>query len=240
MKNLFTLLLLMVFGSMAYAQDTNPTPPAPVAASDLTTKTNNINYSWGIVLGTNGPGIQLAIQFGKKSNMALRTNFTYLPITYNGYSLTQGTYTFKTETKATIGGASLIFDYHPFKNGFKLSFGGSYLINKYNAKGYLGDTLFPADIYITPEQFGNLSTEITIQKIVPYVGIGFGRAVPKKRVNFGLEIGAYYVGTPNISLKTTGMLEPSQSNEAQFKKDAEKYGSILPQLTMHLNFKIGK
>jgi hypothetical protein len=40
----------------------------------------------------------------------------------------------------------------------------------------------------------------------PYFGIGFGRAVPKKRVGFMFELGAQLHGTPEI-YTNTGKLE---------------------------------
>lgn len=46
---------------------------------------------------------------------------------------------------------------------------------------------------------GHLDTKLTVRKLKPYVGIGFGSSVPtRKRVGCQLELGAYYHGKPSI------------------------------------------
>ena len=40
---------------------------------------------------------------------------------------------------------------------------------------------------------------VKINSVKPYLGLGFGRAVPKSRVGVSFEIGAFYQGTPKIT-----------------------------------------
>lgn len=67
------------------------------------------------------------------------------------------------------------------------------------------------DIYISPETMGELKLILTPKsKVTPYLGIGFGNTLSiYKRLSFSLEIGAYYLGTPELKLEATGGFKPS-------------------------------
>ncbi len=52
---------------------------------------------------------------------------------------------------------------------------------------------------LDPNSGGRLDTKLTIQKVKPYLGVGFGSSVPtRKRLGCQLEIGAYYQGKPTL------------------------------------------
>jgi len=246
MKNLTILFSALFMCTSAFAQEALPVDSSAQTKTATTEDTKssksylNSAVGVGLLAGTNGPGMQVAYRFGKKARLAARANFTYLPIVIEGYEYYLLGYDFIAGLDAKLSGTSLILDYHPFGNAFKLSGGLCYLQTNLKISAQNGDTLRPGDIYVTPEDFGKLNAEITTNKIVPFMAIGFGRAVPRKRANFGFEIGAYYVGSPNINLKAEGMLEPSGTeNEAVIRQNVEAY-QWLPQITFHLNFKISK
>lgn len=65
--------------------------------------------------------------------------------------------------------------------------------NPDNMIGYeLGDYL------LTPDENGNVSAEIKTASFKPYIGLGFGRAVPKKRIGFMFEAGVQFWGSPKL------------------------------------------
>jgi len=51
---------------------------------------------------------------------------------------------------------------------------------------------------VKPSGTGELELNIVTKKVKPYVGIGFGRPIPTKRVGFQFELGAWMHGTPTI------------------------------------------
>lgn len=52
---------------------------------------------------------------------------------------------------------------------------------------------------LKPNSNGHLNTKLKIQKVKPYIGVGFGSSVPTKhRCGFQMEIGAYYQGKPSF------------------------------------------
>ena len=56
----------------------------------------------------------------------------------------------------------------------------------------IGDYVLPVD------KNGNVSGGLKVKAVRPYVGIGFGRIVPKKRLGFSGELGVQVHGTPEV------------------------------------------
>ena len=54
------------------------------------------------------------------------------------------------------------------------------------------------DYLLTPDASGNAKATLKTKSFRPYVGIGFGRAVPHKRIGFKFDLGAMFWGTPNV------------------------------------------
>jgi hypothetical protein len=56
----------------------------------------------------------------------------------------------------------------------------------------IGDYTIPVD------KNGNVSGGLKVASFRPYVGIGFGRAVPRKRIGFMYELGVQFHKTPEV------------------------------------------
>lgn len=54
------------------------------------------------------------------------------------------------------------------------------------------------DYLLTPDAEGNAKASLKVKSFKPYVGIGIGRAVPKRRLNFKCDLGAMFWGSPDI------------------------------------------
>ena len=120
-----------------------------------------------------------------------------------------------------------LLDIHPFKgSGFHLTVGAYFansnkkLITAYNKEdGVLKNVAdFNArrgDFSLVPEEYGqvaarmgnyslmpddqgNANAYIKVNNIRPYVGLGFGRAVPKSRINCQFDLGVQFWGTPSV------------------------------------------
>lgn len=52
---------------------------------------------------------------------------------------------------------------------------------------------------------GSAGVDLTIAKVKPYLGVGFGRSIPKTRVGFQGEIGAWYHGKAGIKSVNTSV-----------------------------------
>ena len=56
----------------------------------------------------------------------------------------------------------------------------------------IGDYTIPVD------KNGDVSGGLKVAGFRPYVGLGFGRAVPKNRIGFSFELGVQFHGTPKV------------------------------------------
>lgn len=121
----------------------------------------------------------------------------------------------------------VIFDVFPFTHlsSFHISvgayFGGSKVISAYNTSGqqelkdiymfnnrlgeYSGVPMSEGkigavlgDYLIEPDQNGNLDASIRVKDFRPYVGLGFGRLVPKSRINVLFDLGVQFWGRPEV------------------------------------------
>lgn len=106
----------------------------------------------------------------------------------------------------------LKFDCYPFGNSSSFfvtagfSFGGGNLVKitghsnemqalHQEAKNYgvnIGDYEIPFD------ENGDIKGGVKVNNFRPYLGLGFGRLIPKKRVGFRFEIGAQFQGKPKV------------------------------------------
>lgn len=51
---------------------------------------------------------------------------------------------------------------------------------------------------IPVDQNGNISGGLKVSSFRPYLGLGFGRAIPKKRIGFMFEMGVQFHNTPKV------------------------------------------
>ena len=108
-------------------------------------------------------------------------------------------------------------EYYPWqKSSFKLLFGASYIQSlTANAMIMVTDPMMFGEIELTPEQVGEMDIELAYGGMVPFLGIGFGRSIPNKRIGLGLELGSYYIGSPSVNMNASELLGPSASAEQE-------------------------
>lgn len=54
------------------------------------------------------------------------------------------------------------------------------------------------DYLLTPDANGNARATLNTNGFKPYLGLGYGRAVPHKRVGFKVDLGVMFWGTPDV------------------------------------------
>lgn len=122
--------------------------------------------------------------------------FDFFPFTSNGFPLfiTAGAY---------FGGSEIISVYN--KDDASLA-----IVNEANAaikatKGMAGvPSLNPiygevGEYKLGPDAQGNMKFDVKVNGFKPYLGIGFGRPVPKaKRIGFQVELGCMFWSTPSV------------------------------------------
>lgn len=90
----------------------------------------------------------------------------------------------------------------------------------------IGDQTIPFD------ENGNVSGGLRVNGFRPYVGIGFGRAIPSRRLNVSVDMGVQFHGTPEV-YTNTGELDLSS-----FGEDGDTFSKIVDKLTFYPVLKV--
>ena len=201
----------------------------------------------GANIGTTGWGVDLATPIGKY--FALRAGVTIMP----NYSMTEevdvtlngGQYNYEYETSMDIEGSigrisnEVLLNIYPFtRSSFFLTGGAAFSGDKLiklkghsaeleelqskaeNAGIEIGDYIIPVD------KKGYVSGGIKVSSFRPYLGLGFGRIVPKKRVGFLFELGFQFHKTPEVYTEYGSI--SNLLNEAD-----NEFTDIMNQLTVY-------
>jgi hypothetical protein len=243
MKQKLLILAILCLGanfSQGQSKDSTKTATRPTAAEVAAkTGTGNPGSAIGLNIATNGFGLQFAQNINPAKTLTVRVGGMYMPIGLTNYEYNFDGQILVINGDIKLGAVQALVDFHPFKNAFKLTGGVAYMLTDITATAVVRDSVKQGDIMISPEEVGKIDVGIKVGPICPYIGIGFGRAVPKTRFSFNFEIGGYYINQPNISFKATGMLEPSSANEKVLQDNMSGY-NWLPMMNFGFNFKIGK
>ena len=204
----------------------------------------------GISVGTDGIGFDLATPI--TDMFALRAGVSFLPaikvktdieINDDGDS---NTYYDEIEAQFKLNkfDFKLLFDFYPIKSSsFHLTagafIGSSKFINVTNnspilRKGPGGDHYDPTydpeseglklgNKYVSTDKNGNVDINLKVNGFKPYLGIGFGRAVPKKsRVTASFDLGVQFWGTPGIyALAADNKIDLANGDKREMKFTAD-------------------
>ena len=173
----------------------------------------------GLSVSTVGVGLEVSTPIG--NYLALRGGVSFMPkftvtdeVNADLKGVPQGyPQSAKVElegsTKRTTG--ELLLNLYPFRsNGFFVaagaSFGGDKFVQITGHSDELRQLILAGgsaglqigDVSIPVDQNGNVSGGLKVSAVRPYVGLGYGRAVPSKRINFMLDAGVQLHGTPEV------------------------------------------
>ena len=159
---------------------------------------------------------------------------------------------------ATLGliNGKLLVDYFPAKNSSFHLTGGFYIgagtlvkvegkmqeahdvLNVMKKHGHdFSNEVYIDDSKIYVKDIMNIDGSIGINTVKPYFGLGFGRAVPKRRVGFRMELGAFYQGSPQLTSGNANIQDLIDKNLGDIT-DLLKKISLYPVLSFKLNVKI--
>jgi hypothetical protein len=105
-----------------------------------------------------------------------------------------------------------------------------------------GEGIAIGDYIVEFDRDGYGHGAIKVNKFRPYVGIGFGRSVPRKRFGVSGDLGVQFWGKPKVYEKQTGMdLEVTKDD---LGSESNKYYDVIakfpvfPVLTIRLTYRI--
>lgn len=228
----------------------------PVKAQDRVDEFGIFDHvSLGLTLGTTGIGLDVA---------APVTDYVQVRAGYNFFSgfkykedvnyrtlanVKQGK--IEIEGKNYMSTAHLLFDVYPSRDGafhFTAGFclGTDEVVDVENTTPVRGlergAGLVIGDYKIHFDANGIAHGNIKVNKFRPYVGIGFGRSVPRKRFGVSGDLGVQFWGKPKMYERQAG--GDVELKEEDFGDDGSRYYEIIsktsvwPVLNLRLTYRI--
>ena len=209
----------------------------------------------GVAIGTTGIDFELAAPMGDL--FQLRAGYSFFPKTSYKYKsdidYTKYGKAYKGEVEGHVkwGNAKVMVDYYPFPSKTFHATVGAYIgreeiVDAQNIDQIInvgpGEGFVIGDYLISPDADGFARAAIKVNKFKPYVGIGFGRSVPRKRVAFGGDLGVKIWGKPGVYEKQSGHDVKVESQDIDDRdggiiKTISKI-SVWPVLTLRLTGRI--
>lgn len=84
---------------------------------------------------------------------------------------------------------------------------------------------------------GSVSADLKVRSIKPYVGLGFGRPIPRRRVGFRFELGALFHGSPKVV--SDNLLEENLDELNDVNKFLKNF-NVYPQLNFQVTVRLLK
>jgi hypothetical protein len=225
-KHLILMFIWLFFSQLSFGQ-------IQIGNAQLSKK-----FAVGLSVGTM-PGLEVAYHINNHLNVRADYHFLKYQVNTSAESSNESVYV---SGKLKMSAIALSLEYLPFqKSSFKLIGGFTYLdqasffVEVSPESTYtFGSTVF------TPEEIGLVSFGLDYGKsIVPFVGIGFGRAVPQKRIGVGFEVGSYYLNSPIATLVGKERLS-SMSNQAGLVQANTNDWRYWPMMNLKFSFKLSK
>lgn len=213
------------------------------------------HLSIGAGIGTTGISVEVATPITRF--LDLRAGASFVPgITFNADA--DYTYTNPATGTPTTGTVNLKGDFGRVQGQVILNFYPAPVVPFYIAAGayFGGDKLMKitgkCDDYATivntygeaiiggykipADEHGNISGGFKVHNFRPYVGIGWGRAIPGKLVNFAVDLGIQIQSKPELYTDYGEIDESAIEDDNTFNKIANAL-KVYPTLTFHLNFR---
>jgi len=192
-----------------------------------------------VSLGSSGIGVEYARKVANKLNVRI----SYHTLEINDQEVDVSSFidsedvNFLGSVRSTI--LYLGAEYVPFSNSsFKLTFGVGFL-NDVGVNGlitYKEDVTY-GDVTIQAKDVGKVDLQSTWSGTAPFLGIGFGRAIPKNRIGVSFEFGTYFASSPTVNLQADRLLSPTQDQEANLQ-DAFESLKFIPRAQLKIAIKL--
>lgn len=129
-------------------------------------------------------------------------------------------------------------EYHPFKSSsFKLTTGFGILSNlNFNAVFTYKEDVVVGNVVVNSQDVGQIMADVSWSGLAPYLGLGFGRAIPKKKLGIGIEVGTYFASSPTVDLNASNLLSPTASQEENLQDALESF-KFIPRIQLRLAYK---
>lgn len=207
-----------------------------VAASGVTVQSvqaQDTGVAISLQASTLGPSA--GVHFEGTEALHIRLRGSYLPYSYEREI--DDEITADATADLTLGGPEARVEWHPFESAFHLTAGALYNLTEVHARviptsayEYSEEKTFSAD------KVGSLEGTVSYPSVAPYAGIGLGDALDS-RWSFMVELGAYYTGSPEVSMEGEGLIKPTEQNAEVLEEGFESF-QFLPHFAFGLAFQL--
>jgi hypothetical protein len=197
--------------------------------------------SLGMQLGTMGIGLLYQRSFTTSERWVIRAGGQYVAYRKPIRVKTAPESYIQIDPDFVINIAQISMAYYPFRrSAFFVAGGVGYTWHPYmNFVVTANDKLNLGGLELTPEDVGTVDLGFRWQSVVGYLGVGFGQAIPRKRIGFGVEMGVYYLGRPSVNLDYEGFLETTTIDEQVPVVERNLSGyRYLPAINLTISYKL--
>ena len=122
-------------------------------------------------------------------------------------------------------------DLHPFTGPFRLSLGLLANDNGLSATSTPSQPVLIGNTLYTPAEVGTLSGSVGFDGTTPFVGLGWDWS-KSKRVGFSLDLGLVSQGSPEVSLRASGLLVSDPNFAADLAAEEAELEDALDNLDL--------
>lgn len=174
--------------------------------------------SFGASVRAGAQGFDAGGALALGSSVAVRGSASFLAYGSDGVDLVDDTEV-RWNAEGDLFFANALVDFHPFGSAFRLTAGAVYNGSEISGSFAPNENIQAGGRSYTPAEVGDVAMAVTFDRsVAPYVGVGLGRAVPR-RVSFLFDLGAIYQGSPSVDLTASGMLAPTEGEAAQIEEN---------------------
>jgi len=177
-------------------------------------------------------GLGVSVGYNLLPILHINAGYSYLKLGSNSKlikPITDNVNTGGTDFEINLNSIDLMAEVYPFGplSGLNVTVGAHFMLNDLiDVSGSLdpGDTFDFGDVELAETSTtvaNNISAKFKANSVAPYIGIGFGRAVPKGRVSFGMKAGIFFIGKPKAELSTTN-ITPNINGTIVTEQEAEE------------------
>ena len=247
------VLGLAAFGTTISAADNCCMAPAPVPGVKSTLGVFN-HLGLGVGVGTNGISVEAATPITRF--LALRAGVHFMPDfkfgtdvdAYYNHPVIGESVSETIDVDCGLGRTqgSVLLNVYPIPSSSFFIAAGAYFSGDklIKIKGHsdammnYGGMIEVGDYNIPVDKNGDVRGGLKVKGFRPYLGLGWGRSIPKRLLSFNFELGVQFEGKPEVYSETGDLKEITENEAANDFQDIIKHLKLYPNLTFRLSGKI--
>jgi hypothetical protein len=188
--------------------------------------------SVGVVAGTTGIGAEVGIKV---------TPFIGARITSGYFELSRSIDVddIDYDGDARLLSFGILGDVHPFAGGFRLTAGAMLNRNKVDVTATPGANVSIGGTTYTPAQIGRLDGKVDFRDIAPYAGIGYTLGVVATGLQFTLDLGVMFQGSPRVDLTASGPITQAPGFAQNLERERQELEDEIDWVKYYPVVKVG-